>query len=175
MGLLIDRIRGPGGVYRIAVTALGVLRLALPGGFPSRLAFRREVDRLLARPLHAGVPRRDPEAQLEQARELVAEWSCEAAWQCFYFPPLLDLRGTPFRRKVWETLRGLAPGQTESYGDLAERTGSPRAARAVGTAMRCNPVALLVPCHRVVAANGPGKFGSAGVGLKLRLLAMERA
>ncbi len=68
--------------------------------------------------------------------------------------------GTDFRRAVWAELRRIAPGAPVSYGELAERVGAPRAARAVGTSCRTNPVALIVPCHRVIKADGaPGKYG----------------
>jgi methylated-DNA-[protein]-cysteine S-methyltransferase len=68
--------------------------------------------------------------------------------------------GTTFRRAVWTELRQIAPGEPVSYGELAERVGAPRAARAVGTSCATNPVALIVPCHRVVKSGGaPGKYG----------------
>jgi len=68
--------------------------------------------------------------------------------------------GTTFRRAVWAELRNITPGEPVSYGELAERVGAPRAARAVGTSCATNPVALIVPCHRVVKSGGaPGKYG----------------
>jgi methylated-DNA-[protein]-cysteine S-methyltransferase len=81
---------------------------------------------------------------------------------------------TPFQRRVAEVLRATKPGQTLSYGDVALLAGRPGAARAVGQAVKANPILILVPCHRVVAANGPGgwsAFGSPEV--KARLLALE--
>ena len=62
----------------------------------------------------------------------------------------LDLRGTAFQRAVWAALRDIPPGCTETYGEVAARIGRPGAARAVARACAANPVALLVPCHRVV-------------------------
>ncbi len=91
---------------------------------------------------------------------------------------VLNLRGCPpFSRKVYRRLRRLPPGQTTSYGALARACGSPGGARAVGRAMAANPVPLLVPCHRVLAASGGlgGYSGAGGVVTKLRLLAMEGA
>jgi methylated-DNA-[protein]-cysteine S-methyltransferase len=82
---------------------------------------------------------------------------------------------TPYRKKVLEAARRIPYGKTMSYGELAARSGSPRAARAVGSAMASNTVALLIPCHRVVAAGGAiGGFSCrTGVELKQRLLEME--
>jgi methylated-DNA-[protein]-cysteine S-methyltransferase len=82
----------------------------------------------------------------------------------------------PFRRRVYEMARGIAPGQTVSYGDLAARLGQPGAARAVGQGRGKNPFALLVPCHRVLAADGRmgGFSANGGVTTKLRLLSIER-
>ena len=82
----------------------------------------------------------------------------------------------PFHRRVYETARSIAPGQTVSYGDLAARLGQPGAARAVGQALGKNPFALVVPCHRVLAADGRmgGFSANGGVTTKLRLLSIER-
>ena len=66
----------------------------------------------------------------------------------------LDLRGTPFQRAVWAALQQIPPGRTETYAQVAARIGNPGAARAVARACAANPVALLVPCHRVVPASG---------------------
>ena len=90
------------------------------------------------------------------------------------FPDELDLsRGTAFQRKVWETARLITYGEARSYGWVAERAGRPRAARAVGHAMGRNPLAIIVPCHRVVASGGKlGGFGG-GLELKRQLLRLE--
>ena len=79
----------------------------------------------------------------------------------------------PFSQKILREAAKIPYGETRSYGWLAAQAGNPRAARAVGQAMHRNPVPLLVPCHRVVAADGLGGFGS-GLGLKKALLAHER-
>jgi|TARA_B100000809_G_scaffold230404_1_gene244732 methylated-DNA-[protein]-cysteine S-methyltransferase len=84
---------------------------------------------------------------------------------------------TDFRFQVMNHVRGIGYGQTLSYGEVARRIGRPRAARAVGTVMANNPVPILVPCHRVVAASGRlGGFSAPqGTELKKRLLALEEA
>jgi len=78
----------------------------------------------------------------------------------------LDLQGTPFQLMVWSALREIPLGRIVTYGEIADRIGSPRAARAVGQACGSNQVVLFVPCHRVVAAHG--KLGGFGGGLKLK-------
>lgn len=69
----------------------------------------------------------------------------------------LEPGGTAFQRRVWDCLRRIPAGQTRSYGDIARELGT--GARAVGNACRANPLLLLIPCHRVVAAHGRGGFG----------------
>jgi methylated-DNA-[protein]-cysteine S-methyltransferase len=83
--------------------------------------------------------------------------------------------GTPFRKRVLAITRRIAYGRTLSYGQLAERAGAPRAARAVGTVMSTNRLPILIPCHRVIAAAGKlgGYSAPHGLDLKARLLAME--
>jgi len=66
----------------------------------------------------------------------------------------LSPRGTPFQLKVWMALRSIPPGETTSYGAMAEMIGKPTASRAVGAANGKNPISIIVPCHRVIGANG---------------------
>lgn len=66
----------------------------------------------------------------------------------------VDLAGTPFQKKVWGALRRIPAGRTRSYGEVARMIGRPTASRAVGAANRANPVPIVVPCHRVIAADG---------------------
>jgi len=90
------------------------------------------------------------------------------------FADLLDpAMGTPFQRRVWAELRKVPRGQVISYGELARRAGSPRAARAVGQAMARNPCPVVVPCHRVVGSDGNLVGFGGGVEMKARMLAME--
>jgi methylated-DNA-[protein]-cysteine S-methyltransferase len=67
---------------------------------------------------------------------------------------LVDMNGTPFQRQVWAALRGIGPGRAVSYGALARSIGAPSAVRAVGAANGANPVAVIVPCHRVIGSSG---------------------
>jgi methylated-DNA-[protein]-cysteine S-methyltransferase len=88
--------------------------------------------------------------------------------------PLVWPKQSAFAQKVYEEMQAIPAGLSCSYGELAQRAGNPRAARAVGTLCNRNPFPLLVPCHRVVAASGLGGFAY-GSGLKERMLAWESA
>lgn len=83
--------------------------------------------------------------------------------------------GTAFQREVWRALRDIPAAQTISYGELARRIGRPRAVRAVGLANGSNPVGVVVPCHRVIGANGSLTGYGGGLHRKEWLLAHERA
>lgn len=85
----------------------------------------------------------------------------------------LDLRGTAFQHRVWDALRRVPPGETLSYAELARRVGSPRGARAVARAVASNPVAIVVPCHRVVRSDGSSGGYRWGLARKRALLARE--
>jgi methylated-DNA-[protein]-cysteine S-methyltransferase len=89
----------------------------------------------------------------------------------------LDVDGTAFQRSVWDALVEIPYGATESYGQLAERIGRPGAARAVGAANGRNPVPIVVPCHRVIGADGTlvgyGGSSEAGLTMKRRLIRLE--
>jgi methylated-DNA-[protein]-cysteine S-methyltransferase len=84
-------------------------------------------------------------------------------------------RGTAFQQAVWDALMEIPFGATASYGEIARRVGAPRAARAVGLANAVNPVALIVPCHRVIGADGSLTGYGGGLPLKRALLAHEAA
>jgi methylated-DNA-[protein]-cysteine S-methyltransferase len=85
----------------------------------------------------------------------------------------LDPVGSPFQRAVWEELRRIAPGTTTTYGAVAERVGRAGSARAVGTAVGRNPLGIVVPCHRVVGADGSLTGYAGGLERKRRLLRLE--
>jgi AraC family transcriptional regulator of adaptative response/methylated-DNA-[protein]-cysteine methyltransferase len=87
----------------------------------------------------------------------------------------VDLRATAFQRRVWEELKAIPRGQTRSYGEIARRIGQPSAARAVARACATNPVALVIPCHRVVSGDGRVAGYRWGVERKRRLLEREAA
>jgi methylated-DNA-[protein]-cysteine S-methyltransferase len=86
----------------------------------------------------------------------------------------LRLHGTPFQRTVWEELRRIPYGETRSYGQLADALGNSKASRAVGLANGRNPIGIIVPCHRVVGADGSLTGYGGGLDRKRRLLDFER-
>lgn len=87
----------------------------------------------------------------------------------------LDMAGTPFQQRVWEQLCAIPAGETRSYGAIAAALGQPGASRAVGGANGANPVAVIVPCHRVVASDGKLGGYAYGPDIKAELLRRERA
>lgn len=146
-------------------TALGRIRLAWTAEGLCLLRFTEGLDRDETREAPAWV--------MGAMRRLMAHLAGQVQDLEDIPVDLSDL--TPFQRRVAEVLRATRPGQTLSYGEVALLVGRPGAARAVGQAVKTNPVLILVPCHRVVASKGPGgwsTFGSPEV--KARLLALER-
>lgn len=89
------------------------------------------------------------------------------------FDLVLKAEGTQFDKRVWTALLDIPFGTTTSYGEIAKRIGSPGAARAVGAANGANPIALIVPCHRVIGADGSLTGYGGGLPLKRKLLAHE--
>jgi methylated-DNA-[protein]-cysteine S-methyltransferase len=150
----------------------------------ARLAFRSPVGALTVEATDAGVfgisfrsSRPNPGVSAPARAHLEA---AEAALRDYFrgrppaLPPL-DLRGSPFQLSVWRALLEIAWGETRTYGEVARRLGQPGGARAVGGANHVNPIAILVPCHRVVQAGGAlGGYGG-GLGVKRWLLAHETA
>ncbi|MCM2249091.1 MAG: methylated-DNA--[protein]-cysteine S-methyltransferase [Geothrix sp.] len=146
-------------------TALGRMRLAWTAEGICALRFVDHLDRKEVREAPAWV--------MDALRGLMAHLAGQPQNLDGIPLDLSDL--TPFQRRVAEVLRATRPGQTLSYGEVALLAGRPGAARAVGQAVKANPLLILVPCHRVVAADGPGgwsAFGSPEV--KARLLGLER-
>lgn len=108
---------------------------------------------------------------LSRAVTLLAEYFAGRHHDLSSLP--LDLAGTPFQHQVWQELQKIPPGKTLSYGELARRLGKPKAARVVGQALKANPLPLIIPCHRVIAARGKLGGYSAGLAHKRWLLAHE--
>ena len=108
---------------------------------------------------------------VEAARELDAYF--QGRRRTFAVP--LAPAGTPFQQRVWAELREIPFGATASYGEIAARIGNPRACRAVGMANHRNPIAILIPCHRVVGRSGSLVGYAGGLDIKRALLELEGA
>jgi methylated-DNA-[protein]-cysteine S-methyltransferase len=104
------------------------------------------------------------------ARDQLAEYF---AGERHEFTVPLELEGTPFQQRVWEALRTIPYGETRSYGRIATQIGRPDRARAVGTANGSNPVSIVVPCHRVIGADGSLTGYGGGLERKRYLLDLE--
>jgi O-6-methylguanine DNA methyltransferase len=166
--------------YDIAPTAFGDLGLAASERGLVRLSLPHPHPRQLLLSLLANLePRRGVEFVLTEDPSFFAElasrlrsFSLGAA--AGFDDIALDLRGTPFQIAVWQATRAIPRGQTRSYKQIAETVGRPGACRAVGAAMAANPVALIIPCHRVIGAGGSLCAFGGGLPLKRRLLALEQ-
>lgn len=86
----------------------------------------------------------------------------------------LDIEGTPFQKKVWQSVASIPYGDTLSYAEVAMNIGMPGATRAVGTALKKNPLCVVIPCHRVISARGGFGGYSGGLAAKQFLLSLER-
>ena len=130
----------------------------------------------VARRLEDGAPH--PNWRLAPAllRRSTAVYAAYFAGALTDFESELELRpqGTPFQQAVWNALRRVGYGDTTTYASLAAAAGNPAAARAVGAAMRLNPIAVAVPCHRVVGSNGKLTGYRGGLAMKRGLLELER-
>jgi AraC family transcriptional regulator of adaptative response/methylated-DNA-[protein]-cysteine methyltransferase len=130
------------------------------------------------RALGAELARRYPAATVHRADGELRPWLEQVLEHLHGRRPILDLpldlQGTAFQRRVWRELCRIPYGTTRTYGEVARAVGRPAAVRAVGQACGANPVAILVPCHRVVRADG--SLGGYGLGLKRKrkLLKQER-
>ncbi len=111
-----------------------------------------------------------PEGKLlQEAQKQLQQYFCSERKE-FDLP--IRFKGTRFQEKAWQVLLQIPYGETITYGEEAKRMGQPKAARAVGGANHHNPIAIIIPCHRVVAAHGMGGYGS-GLEKKEYLLALE--
>ncbi|WP_280262646.1 methylated-DNA--[protein]-cysteine S-methyltransferase [Nocardia wallacei] len=156
------------GTCAIVWTDIGVQRFLLPE--PTVAATR---SRLLRR--NSGVREAEPTPSIAEAIDGVRAHLSGALDDLRWI--VLDQNGSPeFHRAVYEVTRAIDPGHTLSYGEVAERIGAPGAAQAVGQALGRNPIPLIVPCHRVLAADHAlhGFSAPGGITTKERLLEIER-
>lgn len=118
-------------------------------------------------------PARDDHPVLRQTAAQLREYFAGSRTK---FEVSLDLSyGTPFQQSVWQALLAIAPGETARYGQISSRIGKPAAVRAVGAAVGRNPISIIVPCHRVIGANGSLTGYAGGLARKTALLTLEGA
>ncbi len=159
--------------FAIAPTPLGRMLVAATERGLCAVRFgdsATELERDLRSEFHAATLRRDDAAMRRYVEPLLASLSGEKT--TIDLP--LDIRATAFQRKVWETLQRIPRGETRSYTEIAREIGDPKAVRAVARACASNPVALAVPCHRVVRSDGDMAGYRWGVERKKKLLEGER-
>lgn len=155
------RLSTPWGTWQAAFSEAGLRELRFPA---SRLTRPR-----LPSPAELNGQEGELGRRLRRALEgRLRGHGADLPWEAF------DLRGCPpFYLRAWKALYRIPRGEVRTYRQLARAAGSPKAVRAAGQACGANPIALFIPCHRVVAAQGLGGFG-AGLGWKKRLLMLER-
>ena len=141
-------------------TPIGRLKLCADGDGLCALCFAATGEEMDAAPV------------LLQAQQELEEYF---AGRRTAFSVPLSMHGTPFQMAVWAALRAIPYGETRSYGELARRIGRPGACRAVGMANHVNPLPILVPCHRVVGADGHLTGYAGGLDVKKYLLELEGA
>jgi methylated-DNA-[protein]-cysteine S-methyltransferase len=151
--------------YTTMDSPVGPLRLVADEAGLRRLEFHK--DGFAAAPAEW---REDARALREVSSQLGAYFA--GRLKVFDFP--LAPEGTPFQLQVWERLLEIPYGETISYGTLAQRVGNPAASRAVGLANGRNPIAIVIPCHRVIGSNGTLTGYGGGLPNKQKLLALER-
>jgi len=155
--------------YDVVASPVGDLHVAATGRGLCRISYRCDAwEEELARGFGARVLR----APLDDVRRELDEYF-EGRRRSFDLP--LDLRVAEFPAAVLQELAQVPYGRTDTYGGLAARAGRPRAARAVGTIMNRNPIPIVLPCHRIVGANGALTGYAGGLDVKRRLLELEGA
>jgi O-6-methylguanine DNA methyltransferase len=152
-----------GRIY-VAATEKGLCQLALPGRSIESF-FERVLNRFQP---HFFTEHTDPFQDLYQQLERFFTGSTST----FSLP--LDLQGTPFQCQVWEALKAIPYGETRSYTQIARAIDRPKACRAVGQANHQNPIPIVIPCHRVIGAQGNLVGYGSGLPLKEKLLDLER-
>lgn len=150
-----SQMQSPVGLLLLAATEKGLYRLQFDAAVPAVSTAMMWI--------------KSPDRLRECERQLGAYFQGEL--REFTLP--LDLRGTPFQIRCWETLRRIPYGATWTYRQLADAVNSPHGFRAVGQANHNNPVAIIVPCHRVIGTNGTLTGYGGGLNVKERLLRLE--
>lgn len=158
-------VPSPLGECMVMATDVGVCWTGTPGTAIDDGLFRTNRWFQVERVVH--------DEHVEPLARAVDELQRYFAGERIQFSCPLDLRGTPFQLSVWQKLCRIPYGETRSYGEIALAIGQPAASRAVGAANGANPVALIVPCHRVIGSKGTLTGYGGGLSTKAWLLALE--
>lgn len=163
--LVQTRVHSPLGTIIIAASAKGLAGLWFLEG-------QRYLPPELGAPAASpGWPEDADHRVLKETGRQLADYF--AGKRCHFELPLDLSSGTAFQQAVWQALLQIAPGETQSYGAISRLIGQPRAVRAVGAAVGRNPVSIIVPCHRVMGANGALTGYAGGLARKSALLRLE--
>ncbi|HSE08980.1 MAG TPA: methylated-DNA--[protein]-cysteine S-methyltransferase [Nocardioidaceae bacterium] len=163
----------PVGALRIIAGQTSITAIEFTGPVPSGASPRSSMSRAAA--LASGRPVGDRDDANPLLVEAVRQLSAYFAGELKEFHLPVDPHGTTFQRSVWDELRRVGYGETASYGEIARRLGmTPAASRAVGLANGRNPIPIVIPCHRIVGANGSLTGYAGGVERKQTLLDLEQ-
>jgi len=155
----VRHLDSPIGELTLVASDAGLTHVLFPGDEPVDVG------------LPADLPQRDDDPTLEQAAAQLGEYFAGDRRE---FDVPLDLQGTEFQVEAWRALAGVPYGETRSYGEQAEAIGRPGAFRAVGAANGRNPVPVILPCHRIVGADGSLTGFAGGLDMKRWLLNHEQ-
>jgi O-6-methylguanine DNA methyltransferase len=165
----LDSVIGP---LFLAASTCGLVALEFDARLPGQQSIRPNRHHLRKEKEQKGFKFEDSPRHLQAYVSELEEYFAGKRRE-FTFP--LDLRGTDFQRACWRALLKIPYGETRTYADIARAVGKPNAFRAVGMANNRNPVAIVVPCHRVIASNGTLCGYGGGLDVKRRLLGLEGA
>lgn len=147
-------------------TPIGIVRIIEEDGFITSVHMMQVIESM-----PDDIVYRETEILLSAKKQLEEYFA--AIRKNFDLP--LKPKGTPFQLLVWEQLKQIPYGETRSYGEIAKAIGNPKASRAVGGANNKNPIGIIVPCHRVIGANGKLVGYAGGLDVKEKLLMLEKA
>lgn len=158
----IDRFRISSNIWTSTFSESGLMGLWFPGRFPTDVL-----------PHSQSPPIKHIQTWEKITRQWVKDYLQGKNPEIQSAPPLDLQQGTPFQQSVWKAMLSIPYGMTLSYGDIAQKIGNPKAVRATGGACGANPIPLIIPCHRVLAANHKLGGFSGGIDWKPKLLALE--
>jgi len=173
-GAITTSFPGPWGPFHVAISTRGVVAIEW---WTTEDAFEASVRRRVGGPILPATEAPPDDPRLPELRHAESAIEAVLAGRPITSRLRLDLADRPaWDRRVLAAVAAIPCGRTASYGEIARRIGAPRAARAVGGAVGRNPISLLIPCHRVIAADGTiGGYGGDGWGSREERLAIKRA